>query len=305
MTFLGNDPWSVPSLEAVRGSGHRVGLVLTRGPRPGRRGSGSIPTAVAQAATRLDLPLTEADTVRTGRGLEALTGSSPEVLVVVAYGEILPPSVLELPTVAAVNVHFSLLPELRGASPVQQALLRGFERTGVTTMLMEEGPDTGPILRQRAEPIRDEDDAGRLGGRLARIGGDLLVASLEDLAEGTARPRPQDASRATFAPKLHPEDRRIDWQVPAEDVVNRVRAFGPEPGALTAFRGAPLKVLRAAASPERGSPGVVVSAGEGGLVVAAARGAVALLQVAPAGKREMSGVAFVRGRRPQLGERLA
>ncbi|MFB3738579.1 MAG: methionyl-tRNA formyltransferase, partial [Candidatus Velamenicoccus archaeovorus] len=146
VTFLGNHHWSVPALEAVARSPHRVVGVLTRTPRPGRRGTGPRPTPVAEAARRLGLPLHEVGTVTTGPGLDALAASEPDVLVVVAYGEILPPAILAIPAIAPVNVHFSLLPALRGASPVQAALLDGREGTGVTVMLMDAGLDTGPVL---------------------------------------------------------------------------------------------------------------------------------------------------------------
>jgi methionyl-tRNA formyltransferase len=309
VTFLGNHAWSVPPLEAVAGSSHEVVGVLTRTPRPGRRGAAPRPTPVADAARRLGLPLAEVETVRAGAGFEALAGSEPDVLVVVAYGEILPPAVLEVPAVAPVNVHFSLLPELRGASPVQAALLRGLERTGVTVMVMDAGLDTGPVLRQRGEPIAPEDDAGSLGARLAGIGGELLVAALDELVAETARPTPQDEGRATSAPKLGPEARRIDWAEPAAGTVRRIRAFAPEPGALTAFRGAPLKVLRASAtgpgSPPRAAPGVIEEVDASGFVVAAADGGVRLLEVAPAGRRRMRASEFVRGHRPRPGEPMA
>src|SRR5918996_2611159 len=184
VAFLGNDAWPVPPLERLAGSGHEVAVVATRAPRPAGRGRAPRPTPVAEAARRLGLPLREVETVRSGEGLEALRGAEPDVLVVVAYGEILPPDVLASPAVAPVNVHFSLLPSLRGANPVARAILEGEATTGVTTMRMDEGMDTGPILLQRPEAIRDEDDAGSLGDRLSAIGGGLLVETLDAMAAG-------------------------------------------------------------------------------------------------------------------------
>ena len=195
VVFLGNDPWSVPPLEALAASPHRPELVITRAPKPAGRGSKLTPTAVAEAARRLDLPLAETETVRRGPGFDALAAASPDVLIVVAYGEILPDAVLELPDIAPVNLHFSLLPELRGASPVQQALLLGLPRTGVTTMVMDAGLDTGPVLLQRDEPVLDTDDAGSLGERLAAIGGDLLVETLDGLARGSLAALRRTATR--------------------------------------------------------------------------------------------------------------
>jgi methionyl-tRNA formyltransferase len=315
VVFLGNARWSVPALEAVAGSGrHQVALVVTRAPRPAGRGSRPTPTPVALAARRLGLPLAEVETVKGGSGLEALRAARPEVLAVVAYGEILPREVLEVPTVAPVNVHFSLLPALRGAAPVQRAILAGLDRTGVTTFRMDEGMDTGPVLLAAEEPILPDDDAGSLGGRLAVLGGELLVRTLDGLAAGTVVERPQDEAGATYAPKLGPEDRVIDWAEDAGAVVRRVRALAPEPGATTRFRGRVLKVLRARAGPEPGPssppaeegvrPGTVVWASRDGLAVAAGGGVVHLEEVAPEGRRRMTGAEFVRGYRPRVGEAL-
>jgi methionyl-tRNA formyltransferase len=304
VVFLGNDPWSVPPLEALAASTHRPELVVTRVPKPAGRGSKLTPTAVADAARRLDLPLVETETVKRDAGFEALVAARPDVLVVVAYGEILPDAVLELPSVAPVNLHFSLLPALRGASPVQGALLEGLARTGVTTMVMDAGLDTGPVLLRREEPVRDDDDAGSLGERLAAVGGGLLVDTLDGLAAGTLEPRPQEGE-PSFAPKLKPEDRWIDWNEPADAVVRRVRALAPEPAASTRFRGDVLKVFRATPvdGPE-GEPGAVVAVDRDGVAVAAGSGAVRLDEVAPAGRRRMAAADFARGHRPEPGERL-
>jgi methionyl-tRNA formyltransferase len=200
VVFLGNDPWSVPALEALAASEHALPLVVTREPRPAGRGGKLRPTAVAEAASRLGLPLTEVSTVKGGPGFEALGAPEPEILAVVAYGEILPAEVLGLPSVAPVNMHFSLLPALRGADPVRRALLEGLEITGVTTMRMDEGMDTGPILLQQESAVREDDDAGSLGERLAAIGGDLLVRTLDELAAGRLAERAQDDAGASLAP---------------------------------------------------------------------------------------------------------
>ncbi|MFL5799083.1 MAG: methionyl-tRNA formyltransferase [Actinomycetota bacterium] len=304
--FLGNDPWSVPPLDAVAASRHRPALVATRVPRPAGRGSRLTPTAVAEAARRLSLPLREVETVKSGEGLDALAAAAPDVLVVVAYGEILPAAVLGLPRIAPVNLHFSLLPELRGASPVQHALLRGLDRTGVTTIVMDEGLDTGPVLVRREEDVRPEDDAGSLGERLARVGGEALVATLDGLADGTLAPTPQQGE-PTFASKLKPEDRWLRWTEPAADVVRRVRALSPDPAASTRFRGDVLKVFRAAVDEAGGpapDPGAVLGVDGDALVVGAGKGAVRLEEVAPAGRRRMTGADFARGHRPHPGERL-
>jgi methionyl-tRNA formyltransferase len=310
VAFLGNAGWSVLSLEALASSRHAVVQVLTRTPRPAGRGRHLRATPVADAARSLGLPLVEIDTVKSGAGFDALTDSTPEALVVVAYGEILPPDVLAVPTVAPVNLHFSLLPELRGAAPVQRAILEGLPVTGVTTIRMNQGMDTGPILLQASEAIDEQDDAGSLGGRLAAIGGRLLADTLDRLEAGVLDERPQDEAAATYAPKLTSAEEVLAWSEPAPNVVRRVRALAPEPGASSVFRGRPLKVLRARSSdlepdPESDQgPGSVAMASKEGLAVRAGEGTVALEQVQPAGKRPMTGGEFVRGYRPEPGEKL-
>ena len=222
----------------------------------------------------------------------------------VAYGELLPLNVLHTATVAPLNLHFSLLPELRGASPVQTALLIELEETGVTTILMDEGLDTGPIMLQRREPIGPADDAGTLGARLAAVGGGLLVETVDLLADGPVAPRPQDHSIATTAPKFGPEDRVLDWSNTARVLVNLTRALSPEPAVTTVFRGEPLKVFRAEQVNESGEPGRIVKVTPEGIVIAAAQGAYRPTDVAPAGRKRMSGADLVNGLRPEVGERL-
>ncbi len=314
VVFLGNARWSVPPLEAVAGSGHEVSSVVTGAPRPGGRGNRPMPTPVAEAARRLGLAVEEVETVKTGPGFQALTDAHPDVLVVVAYGEIVPKAVLEVPRVAPVNVHFSFLPKLRGAAPVQRAILEGLDVTGVTTIRMDEGMDTGPILLQAEDSIRPEDDAGSLGDRLAQLGGRLLVETLDGLAAGTIQEVEQDDTAATCAPKLKREDRIIDWYRPAEEIARLVRAMGPEPGATTTFRGRGLKVLRVSrdvgiwategVDVRTWPPGGPFVAGDRGLGVVTGLGWLKLEDVQPEGRRRMSGAEFVRGYRPQPGDRL-
>ncbi|HEX2029775.1 MAG TPA: methionyl-tRNA formyltransferase [Actinomycetota bacterium] len=304
VAFLGNDPWSVPSLESLAASRHGVAAVLTRAPRPAGRGRKPRPTAVAEAARSLGLPLHEVETVKGGRGLAALEAARPDVMVVVAYGEILPGEVLAIPSAAPVNVHFSLLPALRGANPVARAILAGLDRTGVTTMRMDEGMDTGPVLLQAEEPIHSRDDAGALGWRLARVGGRLLVETLDRLEAGDAEERPQDHASATVAKRFSPEEEWIDWAEPGEAVDRRVRALAPEPGARARAAGRVVKVLKASPVEGRGTPGTVLEAGKERLVVAAGDRAVALEEVIPEGRRRMTGAEFARGQRLRPGEPL-
>jgi methionyl-tRNA formyltransferase len=312
VVFLGNAKWSVPSLEALAESGHDLALVVTRAPRPGGRGNRPLSTAVADAARRLELPLREVETVKSGSGLDAIREAASDILVVIAYGEILPGEVLALPKVAPVNVHFSLLPKLRGAAPVQRAILAGLERTGVTTIRMDEGMDTGPILLQRVEAIDPEEDAGSLGDRLAQLGGRLLVETLDGLAAGSIEERAQAAAEATFAPKLKAGDRIIDWSRSAEEIVRLVRALAPEPAATTTLRDRGLKILRASVRgvprlPPHDShwrPGSFFAWNDEPVAMAGDSRALLLEEVQPEGRRKMSGSAFWRGYRPEGRERL-
>ncbi len=304
VAFLGNDAWSVPSLEAVVASAHAIVAVLTASPKPAGRGNELRSTPVADAARAAGLSLDEVETATAGHGFKMLAASTPDVIAVVAYGEILLPNVLRLPTIAPVNVHFSLLPELRGASPVQTALLLGLASTGVSTIVMDRGLDTGPVILQRRESIAPDDDGGTLGARLARIGGALLVESLDLLAAGPLAPRPQDHRLATFAPKFGPQDRVIDWANPARVLVNLVRALAPEPATTTTFRDAPVKILRAEAVAATGEPGRIVAVSHDGPIVATSDGGVRLLVVVPSGRRSMSGGDLVNGLRLEVGERF-
>jgi methionyl-tRNA formyltransferase len=305
VVYLGNDPWSVPPMSAVASApGLDLVLVVTRTPRPGRRATGPSPTAVAVAARERGVLMAEVESVRGGEGLDLLREAEPDVLAVVAYGELLTPPVLDVARMGAVNLHFSLLPRWRGASPVQHALLAGDPETGVTTMLLDEGLDTGPILAQEATPIRDAEDAGRLGGRLSEMGGSLLVRTLTDLAAGRVTPAPQDDGAATHAPKLTAADRRIDWHETPSAVLARIRAFAPQPGAATTRAGRVLKILAASGTGGVAEPGRIIAIGEGWFDVAVNGGAVRVLEVASEGRSRMDAGSWLRGARPQVGERL-
>src|SRR6266550_4400869 len=300
VAFLGNDRWSVPPLEAIIGEPDlEPVLVVTNPAKPAGRGSHATPTAVAELAARAQLPLLEAEGLRAPSSLETLLAATPDVVVVVAYGEILQRETLQAGPFGALNLHFSLLPRWRGAAPVQHALLAGDEVTGVTVMRMDEGLDTGPILNQLEERVRPEDDAGSLGARLAHNGGMLLVGVLRMLPTGGVPARPQDDRLATWAPRLLAEDRVLDWTLPADVIVRRVRALAPDPGATTRFRGEPLKVMAAGVDhdPSRPeAPGTVVGTDHRGVLVASGQGGVRLIEVAPAGRKRMAASAWARAR---------
>lgn len=312
VVFLGNDPWSVPTLVRLA-SDERVDvlLALTNPSRPAGRGSRLRPTAVAEAARRLGLRLEEVAATSDPGLVDRLRTMEPDAIVVVAYGRLLRAPLLALPRLGALNVHFSLLPRWRGASPVQHAILAGDAVTGVTIMRIDEGLDTGPVLARQEEPVDPSDDAGSLGARLSERGAALLVATLIDLAAGRIVPEAQSGP-ATTAPKLGAEARRLVWTEPARDVVRRVRALAPDPGAEVTWRGRTIKVLRAevvlraaVAGGVDGPPGTIVAADADGVVVSTSSGAVRLLDLVPAGRRQMAAAAWARGVHAAAGEAFA
>ena len=293
----------MPSLEALLASSLDVVAVVTNPDRPSGRGLERRASPVKLRARDAGLEVLQPARVTDAAFAERLRALSPDVATVVAYGRILPRGLLDIPPLGFVNVHFSLLPSLRGAAPVQRALMDGMEATGVSIIVLTEGMDEGPVLAQAAVDVLPEDNAGSLGARLARVGADLLPPTLERYARGEAEPRPQDHDAATYAPRISAEETRLDWRLPAARLVNLVRGLSPEPGAWTTFRSARLRVVEAAAvasgprAPGELGPGPdpLVGAGEG---------AVALRRVQPAGKRVMSGAEWARGARPSPGEGL-
>lgn len=304
VAFLGNDAWSVPSLEALVGRNDLdLALVITAPPRPAGRGARLRSTPVADAAARLGLALLDADSLGDPQTVEHLRALSADVFVVVAFGRLLAGDLLRMPTRGSINVHLSLLPRWRGASPVQHAILAGDRETGVTVMRIDEGLDTGPILRSTIVPIGPDEDAGALGMRLAGIGAELLADTISDVIAGAVDAVPQ-AGEPTYAPKLTAADRQLDWETPAATIVRRVRAFAPDPGATTTWRGRVLKVFRAEGAPAVLGPSGTIVSSRDEVRVSAGSGGVRLLDVAPAGRRRMPAVEWARGARFVTGERL-
>lgn len=303
VVFMGTPPAAVPALRELAAS-HEVVGVYTQPDRPRGRGRRVLPPPVKEAALELSLPVHQPRTLRAAEAQAELGELAPEAVCVVAYGKILPAPVLELPPVGCVNAHFSLLPRWRGAAPVERAILAGDDRTGVTTIVMDEGLDTGPVLMQEPEPIRPDDTAGSVTARLAVAGAGLLVRSVEGLADGTLEPRPQPEQGATYADKVEADEGELDFARPAAELERAVRAFDPHPGAFTAFGGRRLKVWGARIVPGDGPAGEVIRVPDEGPVVAAGEGALLLLRVQPEGKRPMGGDAFARGYRPAPGDRL-
>ena len=306
VVFFGTPAFAVPSLAALARR-HEVALVLTQPDRPKGRGRQVTEPPVKVLARDLGIPVLQPERLDEAPLRTQLAAASAEAAVVVAYGLKIPDWLLAFHPRGAVNVHGSLLPAYRGAAPVNRAIIDGDPESGVTTMLLASRMDAGPILLQRRTPIGPEETAGELAARLAALGAELLVVTLDGLASGIVQPRPQDEAQATFAPKLRKEDGLIDWSRPAPEIVNRVRGVNPWPGAYTHLDGRPLKVWKAAAAPPppgvSGSavppvPGTVLAASlhEGLLVACGESGAVALLTVQTEGKKTLTAPEFLRGR---------
>ncbi len=312
VAFAGTPDFAAVILRGLVDAGRRPAAVYTQPDRPAGRGRRPAASPVKRLALDLGLPVRQPATLRDSSETAALTGLAPDVLVVAAYGLILPAPVLAVPRHGCINVHASLLPRWRGAAPIQRAILAGDRETGVCIMLMEEGLDTGPVLAARPTPIGNRETGGSLHDRLAVLGRDALVQVLAAIEAGTARAVPQDDRLATYAHRIHKSELRMDWHRSAADLDRQVRAFGPAPGAWTALPGeaadasSRLRVLEA--MPEGGAceaaAGVVVEARGERLRVACGTGTLRLLQVQPAGRRPMSAAQFLNGRGLARGDRL-
>jgi methionyl-tRNA formyltransferase len=295
VAFAGTPEFAVPSLQALSRSGHSIVGVLTQPDRPAGRGRQLNASAVKRAALELGLAV-EQPAALDEPARAALAAWQPQVLVVVAYGLLLPRPVLDLPPAGCINVHASLLPRWRGAAPVERALLAGDRETGVSIMRMEAGLDTGPLYATQSISIRDDDTAGQLRERLATLGARALVEVLGQVAAGTARAQPQDPARATYARRLEKSEARIDWRLTAEEIERQVRAFNPWPVAETQWRGKQLRVW-AAHVVERevpAQPGAVITSPATPLAVACGSNALGLDVVQLAGGKAMPVPAFLR-----------
>lgn len=305
VVFMGTPAFALPTLEALVRHHHVVGVV-TQPDREAGRGRVLTPPPVKTAAHAYGLPLIQPKTLRDPAAIAQIRAWAPDVIVVAAFGQLLRPEVLNIPPHGCLNVHASLLPKYRGAAPIAAAILAGEAVTGVTIMRIDPGLDSGPIIAQRAEPIRPDDTAGTLGERLARLGAELLIEVLPGWLAGTIQAVPQDESAATFAPRIRKEDGRLDWTRPAVELERQVRAFSPWPGTFTTLAGEVLHI-RAAALAEAaasGEPGQVVALPGGRVGVVTGAGVLELKEVQPAGKRVMSAADFARGRRDFIGARL-
>jgi methionyl-tRNA formyltransferase len=306
LVFCGTPPFAVPSLKHLVASGFEVQLVVTQPDRPQGRGMEMTAPPVKLTAEKLGLPVLQPEKIKNNEQFQQrLTKLSPEAIIVVGYGRIIPPWMLALAPRGNINVHASLLPKYRGAAPIQWAVANGENVTGVTTMLLNQGLDTGDILLQRQTEILADDTSITLAPRLAKIGADLLVETLLGLKAGRVRPLPQDDSRATLAPILKKEDGEISFAWTVAEVSNRVRGLQPWPGVYTSFRGKNLKIIRA--RPGQDAPklslGELGVAGER-LFVGCSGGGLELLEVQPEGKKVISAREFISGYRLGVQERL-
>ena len=294
LVFCGTPQFAVPTLQKLV-ERFNVRLVVTQPDRPKGRGLGLVPSPVKQAAEKLGLPIYQPEKIKQNEELRAkLETIHPDAIIVVGYGRIIPPWMLHLPQYGNINLHASLLPKYRGAAPIQWAIANGEGVTGVTTMRIDEGLDTGDILLQRRIEIRPKETGGSLHDRLAQIAPEALLESLRLLAAGEAARIPQDNTQATYAPKLKREHGQINWSESAEAIERKIRAFNPWPGAFMKLNDQNLKIFSGSAVGLNGNAGQILRS-ESDLVIAAGTGAVSLREVQLEGKRRMSAAEFLRG----------
>ena len=298
IVFMGTPEFAVSSLAALLRSDHTVVGVVTQPDRPKGRGQELAESPIKQLATRHKIPILQPLKMKDPGLRNSLSSWKPDLIVVAAFGRILPKVILDLPPRHCINVHASLLPKYRGAGPIQWAIIRGERETGITTMLMDEGMDTGAILLQEKIPIAPDDTAGTLSLKLADIGGRLLIETLTRLQSGTVTPRPQDDSQATMAPLLKKEDGLLDWTLSAVELANRVRGLSPWPGAYT-YLGEERWVIWKAQILDRPAavvpPGTIMDATKEGLAVAAGGGVLRIMEFQPANSRRMSAAQYLAG----------
>lgn len=307
VVFMGTPDFAVMPLETLLRNGHRVAAVYTQPDRAAGRGRALEFPPVKRAAREWHLPVLQPPTLKDDKVVAQLAAFEPEVIVAAAYGRLLPPPVLELPACGCVDIHPSLLPRYRGASPVAAALLHGDDFTGVSMMLMTGEMDAGPVLCQAPVAVLPYDNAGSLTGKLSRVASHLLIDMLVRWPVGELRPRPQDEAAATYCGKVAKEDGELDWSLSAVELWRRVRAFTPWPGGYTTWRGVTLKIIEAvplaAASPGAGR--VVAVAGRPGIFgIGTGQGVLGVLKVQRAGGRALTADSFLRGHRDFMGSVL-
>lgn len=306
LVFCGTPGFAVPTLDKLVEAGFHVHLVVTQPDRPKGRGLELVSSPIKQGALKLELPITQPESIKSNDAFRAqLTALKPDAIVVVGYGRIIPQWMLDLPPLGNINLHASLLPKYRGAAPIQWAIARGETITGVTTMKIDAGLDTGDILLQQEIPIAPNDTAETLAPKLAAVGADLIVETLRGLQTGAIHPRQQDHAQATLAPILKKEDGLVDFSRPAAKILNRMRGFQPWPGAYSKFRGKNVQVWKAAAV-DRALPMSQLKVEGNHLLVGCGQGtAIELLELQLEGKTRTTASDFIRGYRLQPGEKLS
>jgi methionyl-tRNA formyltransferase len=297
IAFAGTPEFAVPALAALVKAGHAITGVWTQPDRPAGRGRNLRASPVKRRALALNLPVYQPDTLKSAEAQAQIKGGAPQVMVVAAYGQLLPKAVLAIPEFGCINIHASLLPRWRGAAPIQRAMLAGDTETGVSIMHMQASLDTGPVYAMQITPIHENDTAGSLHDRLAQLGAELLLAVLAQLP--ALKPVAQDEARVTYAAKLTREEARLDWARPARQLALAVRAFHPWPMAWSLYQGKPLRILKARTLDTRASapPGTILVAGDDGMDVATGVGVLRIQELQAAGGRAMPAAEFSRGRR--------
>jgi methionyl-tRNA formyltransferase len=302
--FAGTPDFAARCLAALLESRHRIVGAFTQPDRPAGRGQTRVASPVKQLALAHRIPIKQPESLREDSAQEQLRRCHPDVLVVAAYGLILPQAMLDIPRLGAYNIHASLLPRWRGAAPIQRALLAGDRRTGISIMQMDSGLDTGPVLLQEEIAILEDDTAATLHDRLAGLGGRLIVRALDALQDGDVRAQPQPSQGATYAAKIDKREARVDWRKSSIGVDRQIRAFNPSPGASTRIRGVDLKIWQCIAAPGSGAPGEVLSAGANGVLIACGEGAVLASEMQRAGGRRLAAAEFLAGFSLTAGERF-
>lgn len=305
LVFCGTPRFAVSTLENLVAEGFRLPLVVTQPDRPKGRGLEVVPSPVKESALKLNLPITQPNRIKNNDEFRAqLAALKPDAIIVVGYGRIIPQWMLDLPPLGNLNLHASLLPKYRGAAPIQWAIAKGETFTGVTTMRIDAGLDTGDILLQQELEVALDDTAETIAPRLAAIGADLMVETLYRLQAGTVHPRPQDDSQSSLAPILKKEDGLIDFSRSATEIFNRIRGFQPWPGAHTKFRGKSLQIIQARPTLEARPPAELHSTSDRLLVGCGYQTSLELVEIQLEGKKRTSAVDFARGYRLQTGEKL-
>jgi len=303
IVFMGTPQFSVPGLQALHQNGHQIAMVVTQPDRPQGRGRRITPSPVKQAALDLGYPFIQPASIKTPEFADQIKSCNPDFQVVIAYGKILPESVLALPRIGTINIHASLLPKLRGAAPIQWAVINGETETGVCSMLMDKGMDTGDVLLTAKEPIEPDDTAGTLHDRLAVRGAQVLIDTLQAFADDTIQPVPQNHDLATYAPMLTKDDGLINWNKSAKSLENFIRGVSPWPGAYTFWQGKRLKIFSSTPVTTDIShpPGTVVEGFPDELRVATGEGALLIREIQGASGKRLTIKEFLRGHPIQPG----